>query len=125
MPLTVAGGAGSRGAEHLASALVDLHVKQGWLASLDYSLGSRGGHATARNASRLCNALCFQWNHQRRLLQWQQDILARPLETAVAIPQGDALSPLALGVYMYAGLRFVEVQTPEKCSAKATFHLHG
>jgi hypothetical protein len=66
----------------------------------------------------LCNALCFQWNHQRRLLQWQQDILARPLETAVAIPQGDALSPLALGVYMYAGLRFVEVQTPENAQQR-------
>ena len=59
MPPTVAGGAGSRGAEHLASALVDLHVKQGWLASLDYSLGSHGGHATARNASRFMQCSLF------------------------------------------------------------------
>lgn len=125
MPLTVAGGAGSRGAEHLASALVDLHVKQGWLASLDYSLGSHGGHATARNASRFMQCSLFSVEPPTA----PPSMAARHSCPATRDSSGDP----ARGCTITTGFRCLHVcrasfrgsSNTRKCSAKATFHLHG
>ena len=60
----------------------------------------------------LATVLCAQWTNQKRLLQWRQSTGPTVLCTDMAVPQGDAMSPLALNVCMYAGARFVEQQVP-------------
>ena len=119
-PTAVTGGSGSPGTEQLTSRMADFQDQQGWLASLDYSLAFDRIDPTAATATvgklglqtGLCQTLVFQWKHQRRLLQWRKDTYANPVETDKAVPQGDAISPLALRVYMCAGYNHVETQAP-------------
>ena len=62
--------------------------------------------------ARLVQVLCEPWTNQKRLLQWRRSTFPAMLRTDILVPQGDAMSPLALNICMYAGLRFVEKTAP-------------
>eukprot|EP00439_Symbiodinium_sp_Y106_P038428 s5766_g4.t1 len=120
LPSAISGGAGSPGTEVLASQSADALHSMGWLATVDYSLAFDYIDAQAVTQAmmqlgipaRLAQVLCEQWTNQKRLLQWRRSTCPTTLRTDIAVPQGDPMSPLALNICMYAGLRFVEKTAP-------------
>ena len=110
LPSAISGGPGSPGTEVLASQCADALHSMGWLATVDYSLAFDFIDAEAvTQAMRqlgmpagLAQVLCEQWTNQKRVLQWRRSTLPTTLRTDIAVPQGDAMSPLALNICMRA-----------------------
>ena len=120
MPAAITGGIGSPGSERLAAKLQDSFSEQGFLATLDYTLAFDHviPEAITRGMARmglpvqLANTLLNQWSHQKRILQWKASSSPKLLETDMSVPQGDALSPLALNILMLSGFNFTEARCP-------------
>ncbi|CAE7661896.1 unnamed protein product [Symbiodinium sp. CCMP2592] len=117
-PAEITGGLTSPGTERLAAKLQDALVQHGFLATLDYSLAFDHVVPAAifLGMERLClpkalsSVLLDQWTHQKRILQWNCSTL----------PRGDALSPFALNILMFAGFNYVKTH----CAASPTRRLH-
>ena len=127
-PAEITGGLNSPGSEHLAAKLQDALVQHGYLATLDYSLAF--DHVVPAAVSlgmerlglpkALSSVLLDQWTHQKRILQWNCSTFSRLLCADMSVPQGDASSPLALNILMFAGFNYVK----RHCAASPTQRLH-
>jgi len=115
----IGGGAGQPGCEDLAADALDDFHEHGFSGSLDYSLCF--DCVDPRLATRvmqhlglpcqLCQVLNSVWRSQTRYIQWTDHTDPIPLHSSHGLPQGDAMSPLALATLLHAGLAFVKTQT--------------
>ena len=115
------GGKYATGAEEAAADLYQEMLERGFGATVDYSqCFDRVNAAVTVEAMRglgfpggLCATLGEVWQNQERFLTWDQHTHREALE-ASCLPQGDPISPFALGIWMISGSAAVQEQLDEE-----------